>query len=652
MVFNPSPEAAQVNAQRWFLLTTIFLAVGCAFRPQPAPGPEPEAAPAPAAEETVADPAPSAPVNLHEAMARAARRHLADRRTRLTRAAEDSGWGTARYERLPEAAREAGYGDYRGKADGVGTEASDLGRELAELWDVLDLGMARAAGSDALFRDKALRNLLSDVRYAYYRVAAARTLATDAEAALRRADAVIRESGAGGDPAGHHALYERMRRLQRVVRDLQPARAELAVLMGLPPGRAFEIVPLRWERPEIPPVGQDMEGLAELSLRFRPEVRDGLHPDRRAREARAALAEIAPGLRRNDADVRDWWNAGARIAVYLFGAPGDGAANLRTLDLGAVTQTEVARLRYRMVVRAYGDAVGRENTAADSVRAAASPLEAAGRALDVQLARVDRYLVFGELQNALARLYQSVGADPLPLQADAMRVPELALALERSMARWDEMFQSAYAAYGPESRLPRRMETAAETGGDAGSPSAPPLPPLADSRTERAVVAEAETGMARSARAEGRAAAREISVFRDVVTIHAMPAPDAPVIGQGLIGERYPLLGWSRKGWLKIGMNDGSAGWIPTKYVRPVEPKNTAAAAAGAPGPDPMTVVTTTRANVRFDAGLEYQVRYTENEGVRLPVVDTRGEWFQVRTPRGETGWLHRSVVRVEGGGT
>lgn len=121
------------------------------------------------------------------------------------------------------------------------------------------------------------------------------------------------------------------------------------------------------------------------------------------------------------------------------------------------------------------------------------------------------------------------------------------------------------------------------------------------------------------------------------------------MIGQGLIGERYPLLGWSPKGWLKIGLSDGSAGWIPTRYVRPVTPERETAA-DGTSGPAPMAVVTTTRANVRFGAGLNFQVRYTEEAGVRVPVVDATGEWFKVRTPDGELGWLHQSVVRVAGG--
>lgn len=62
-----------------------------------------------------------------------------------------------------------------------------------------------------------------------------------------------------------------------------------------------------------------------------------------------------------------------------------------------------------------------------------------------------------------------------------------------------------------------------------------------------------------------------------------------------------------------------------------------------------MAVVTTTRANVRFGAGLKFKVRYTEEEGVRMPVIDTNSEWFKVRTPDGELGWLHQSVVRVAG---
>ena len=76
---------------------------------------------------------------------------------------------------------------------------------------------------------------------------------------------------------------------------------------------------------------------------------------------------------------------------------------------------------------------------------------------------------------------------------------------------------------------------------------------------------------ASEAAGEDRQPVREITVFRDVVNIHFAPSPESPVKGQGLIGEHYRLLGWARNGWLKIEMGDGTPGWIPTKYVRPVE---------------------------------------------------------------------------------
>ncbi len=667
-----------MNFRGFFPLLTVLLLTGCFFRPPSAPAPAEPERPVSAVGSTrngssapssrVSEP-PRGPIRLSEAMARAVRRRLSIREARMARVLSDPPLGGVRYERLPEIAREAGYGEFRGRAFEP-DDAVDRSAELAELWEVLDLGLGRAAfgGRDRTppadrVREKSLQTLLADVRYAFYRAAAAQALTRDAEAALRRADGAIRESRDGNaDPAAQRALYERMRLLQRATRELAPARAELGLLMNLPPDVAYTLELPRWERPELPSVRSDGAGLDAVALRLRGEVADRLHPERRARDARAGLARMgADGSAGGDG--RDWRRAAAQLAVHLFGPAADAENRGRMLDMGVVAQVELALARYRRAERAYRDAATRAESVVDRTSASDGSPEAAGRAIDGQLARVARYLAFGEFQNALARVYNSAGADPLPARPETMQIPELARVLERSMDRRGETLASALAAYGPDRVRPF---SAAETGRDpagealSGRPAdagpaprtfpppvqEPVFPPLG--RPE-AAPPERERGMERSAREGGRTGAREISVFRDVVSIRRAPAPSAPVVGQGLIGERYPLLGWSPKGWLKIEMNDGSAGWIPTRYVRPVTPERETAD-VGASGPAPMAVVTTTRANVRFGAGLHFKVRYTEEAGVRVPVVDATGEWFKVRTPDGEPGWLHQSVVRVAGG--
>ncbi|MFP4389201.1 MAG: SH3 domain-containing protein, partial [Desulfococcaceae bacterium] len=605
-------------------------------------------------------------VGLSEAMARTVRHRLSLRKARMARVLADSALGAARYHRLPEAARNAGYGEYRGVEIDPTADSPDGQPDLAELWDVLDLGLSRFAYAsdgrpdEARLGEKALQNLLNDVRHAFYRAAAAQALTREAETVLRRADAVIREQSAeSGDPAAQHSLYERMRHLQRATQELAPARAELGLLMNLPPDGVFTLETPPRKRDELSPVPDDASGLDAVALRFRKEVDDRLHLERRLRDARAALARMGAG-RSDPAAVRNWRGVGTQLAVHLFGPAENGGAETRVLDMGIVTQVELAMARYRRAERAYRDAVEREEAARLSARTAGDALAAAGNSIDMQLARVDRYLAFAESQNALARVYNAVGVDPLPEQADVMEISELAQALERSMARWGETLASALAAYGPDRRRPSSsMATAPGPGIASPLPEAEPapraeLPPLSERVPAAGEPARAPPSRdrIRSASESGRKVAREISVFRDVVSIRRDPASNAPVIGQGLIGERYPLLGWAPDGWLKIEMNDGSAGWIPTRFVRPVTPeKADASPADSASGPDPMTVITTTRANVRFGAGLNFQIRYTEEAGVRVPVVDATGDWFKVRTPDGELGWLHESVVRVAGSG-
>lgn len=656
-----------MNAHRFLLLLTAMLMIGCFGRPQPAPQtPNTDMANStPDSAETLGRPAappPRAPVDLYDAMARAVFHHLADRESRMMRLLAAPLPSALRYERLPEAARSAGYGDYRGRTNAP--REMNPAPQLAELWDVLDLGLTFASRENGsppaeLIRAKALQNLLADVRYAYYRAAAAQALEAQGMAALQRADAVIREAGEAADPVAHHALYDRMRRLQRTLQELGTAPAELAVLMNLPPGVGFQVARVRWEDEEQGnPAVSEVEEMSGLGLRFRTEVgKAAADPVHRAREARMGLARLTGGGR-PPANAQEWWRAGAQLAIHLFGPP--TADPGRTRDMAVVTQTRVAMERYRMADRAYAEARELADSAREQAAKSAGSLDSIHRAIDAHLAGMRQYLAFGDRQNARARVYHSLGLDPLPTQTDAMGVPELARALERSIRRWPEQLNRALAAYAPKSRrLSRRWGPATPPAREERAGRLRPVPSettvpsrqssAREGRRTRSEMARDTATSADSARREGRNAAREISVFRDVVQIRRGPSPTAPVIGQGLIGERYPLLGWSKKGWLEIEMSDGSSGWIPTRYVRPVAP---VAASEPPPGPSsraPMAVVTTTRANVRFGAGLKFKVRYTEEEGVRMPVIDTNSEWFKVRTPDGELGWLHQSVVRVAG---
>lgn len=653
-----------MNAPRFLLLLTAMLMIGCFGRPQPAPqtAETDMASSTPDTVETLGRPAappPRTPVNLYEAMARAVFHHLADRESRMTRVLAAPLPSALRYERLPDAARSAGYGDYRGRTNAPGE--MDPAPQLAELWDVLDLGLTYASRQNGsppaeLIRAKSLQNLLADVRYAFYRAAAAQALEAQGMAALRRADAVIRKAGEAADPVAHHALYERMRRLQRALRELGTAPAELAVLMNLPPGVDFQVARVRWEgtdrrNPAVP----DAEEMPGLGLRFRAEVaKAAADPVRRTREARMGLARLVGGSAL-PANAQEWWRAGARLAIHLYGPSTASTGRIR--DMAVVTQTRVALARYRMADRAYAEARELANSAREQASKSAGSLDSIDRTIEAHLAGVRQYLAFGDRQNAQARVYHSLGLDPLPTQTDAMRIPELARALERSIRRWPEQLNQALAAHAPDSRLPRRRgpatppsrEERAERTRPVSSETTVSAPhsSVPEGRRTRSENARVTGTSADSARRKGRNAAREISVFRDVVRIRSGPSPTASVIGQGLIGERYPLLGWSKNGWLEIEMSDGNSGWIPTRYVRPVAPVATSERPQDPSSTAPMAVVTTTRANVRFGAGLKFKVRYTEEEGIRMPVIDTNSEWFKVRTPDGELGWLHQSVVRV-----
>jgi hypothetical protein len=198
-------------------------------------------------------------------------------------------------------------------------------------------------------------------------------------------------------------------------------------------------------------------------------------------------------------------------------------------------------------------------------------------------------------------------------------------------------------------RAPERETSLRNTSPETTERSPVPTSPSAEfSETGARVIDAVAAGR------KGRSPVKEVEVYRDVVGIHHAPSNRSPVKGQGMIGEIYPLAGWTPDGWLKIEMVDGSFGWIPTRYIKPVEPSMSFESES--PGKrngevsTPRLIATTARANVRSGPGFDHDIKYVEAEGARLGVHETTGEWHRIRAKDGSEGWLHESVVKVLAG--
>jgi hypothetical protein len=51
-------------------------------------------------------------------------------------------------------------------------------------------------------------------------------------------------------------------------------------------------------------------------------------------------------------------------------------------------------------------------------------------------------------------------------------------------------------------------------------------------------------------------------------------------------------------------------------------------------------------ANVRAGAGIDHAIRATLNEGAQVAVGKLDGEWYEVTAPDGQTGYIHKSLLK------
>ena len=223
----------------------------------------------------------SAPLTLHQAMARAIRYNLDHRLKVMEEALANDMLDVSRLDMLPQLAFNAGY---RGRNNEAGSSSRSLisgneslevstsqerERRVADLglsWNVLDFGVSyyRAKQqADRLMivaerRRKVIHNIIQDVRSAYWRALAAQNILDDIEPLMDRMETALASSrkieNRGLRTPFESLLYQQrlltsMRKLHEVRKKLVTAKTELATLMSLPLSNEFTLT-----QPDEPPL--------------------------------------------------------------------------------------------------------------------------------------------------------------------------------------------------------------------------------------------------------------------------------------------------------------------------------------------------------------------------------------------------------------
>jgi outer membrane protein TolC len=415
------------------------------------------------------------PITFEEAVARTLKYNLDYRLKKMESALAFGVAQLSSYDMLPNVVASAGYrtrdNDSGGTSIGIVDHVVSLRPSTSEernhvlasaefSWNALDFGVsyfrARQQSDQFLIaeerRRKVVHSMVQDVRIAYWRALGAQRLMAEADAVAGRARTALSRSHEAEvqkliSPVQaltyQRALLDAITLLNQRRQDLEYAKRELAALMNVQPGTDFVLA----DAPEmkLPGAPKDIARLEEMALLQRPELRE---EDFRVRitadQARKELLSLFPNLGFDFSAQHDtndllfnnaWTQGGLRLSwnlMKLFSIDATkrsheqqervDEARRMALSMAVVTQVHIGVERYRLALedlRLADQAAQVDRRLADYTRAAVSSrldseLEAIRTQARAVLGAYQRMSAYAAAQVAYARLYNSIGIDPLP----------------------------------------------------------------------------------------------------------------------------------------------------------------------------------------------------------------------------------------------
>jgi len=440
------------------------------------------------------------PLTLYQAMSRALKYNQDHRVKMMEHAVAEGQASLAKFDLLPDLVAAAGYdsrdnfnaSNSRGIEDGeesLRTSTSqDRSRFMGDLnlrWNILDFGVsyfrAQQEGNKVLMtaenRRKISHNIIKDLRTAFWKALSAQRMSAridpvlaDARSALQKAEQAEAEKLRSPLDALRYrkSLLEIVRRLEALLDQQRLAKSELAGLINLPPNQDFQLADDTnnpW--PVISKPKLSIEQMDELALQLRPELRQEMYQTRiGADEVKKAMLRMLPGVEfqlggNYDSNSyllnQNWGSIGAQISKNLFellSAP-TAIATAETQESLAHTKRLAAYMAIITQVRMSQQQLDlaenqlQRTTELDDINQkihhhvlnselaeALSSLERVRISVDSVLSALQKHQAYADSQEALAKLYVSLGFDPLPQTIENGSVDTLAKAIEIIDKEW------------------------------------------------------------------------------------------------------------------------------------------------------------------------------------------------------------------------
>lgn len=466
----------------------------------------------------------SGPLTVSEAIARALTYNL-DKRSKMMEEALALGQTDLdAWDMLPKLTANAGYSYrsepnatasrdiYTGQTGSSYSYSADQRTKTADLtmsWNLLDFGVtyytAKANADRALVaterRRKAVHNLVTEVRFAYWRAAAYQVLngevdkaVADARDALARARQVEKENlRAPAESLRYQkSLLETLRQLTAIQQELSTAPIELAALINVPPGTKLVLdVPARMTVPEWT---MPLDRMEETAFAQNPDLREQGYLSRIAvDDTRKAILKLLPGITFSSGRDWDgnsfqannlWWEAGAKLSWNVmnvfsgksqldYADTNEKVADARrmALRMAVLAQVHVSERQFRSAVSQYEQAddlwqVDKRLFDLSEARAAndASGLleRVAGHASAIA-SQLRRFQSYAQMEQSYAKIQATLGHDLEVGKVAGGDLNSLTKAVSAALAEWTK------------EGSPPASETAQAPAGEV-PPSAPAVP--------------------------------------------------------------------------------------------------------------------------------------------------------------------------------
>jgi outer membrane protein TolC len=446
------------------------------------------------------------PIDLNEAFARTVK-YNRDARLKAFEAVVSQGQlAVDQFDMLPDLAVQAGYSrrnNYAASASvsfsgdepaslgsnpsySVSSDKSTVNASIGATWDILDFGLSYYRSKQQADRfliskereRKVVHTIMEQARSAYYRAVSAERLLSKInpliiQARTALADSTRLERLRAQSPmealSYQRSLLETLRTLQDIRKDLMPAKAELATLMGLNPAVDFELADVNNPDFITPRLNIAIDDMERTALVRRPELREAQYQERITQdEVHSAFLSLFPSLNLNasvnynDSDYlrnNNWTSTGVGVNwnlmnVFRYGKIEQlnklkvAASKQQALavSMAVISQVHIADIQFKeagdgyQLATQYLDVAQRIKAQIDSNRQAQSigDLTVIRENLNALLAELRRDVAYAELQNNFGKVLVSMGLDPLPEGFGSMNLEQLSTAFDQLQTKWQQ----------------------------------------------------------------------------------------------------------------------------------------------------------------------------------------------------------------------